>query len=311
MSVIWPHGKRFAFTFCDDPDFSTIENTKPIYDFLISLGLRTTRLVWTLEGEGTEINGGDTCENPTYVDWILSLQKKGFEIGLHNVAASTSLRKTTEKGFNRFHSIFESFPRLHANHTSCLENIYWGSYRVSGWRRQFYDYWTKGRRSDISRGHIENDPFFWGDICKEQVTYVRNFTCDTLNTLRFCPQMPYHDLTKPYVNYWFAATTGSSPRYFRQNFSIRQVKKLIDEGGLCIAYVHFGAKFFHKGKIDPYFEEIMKYIADQDGWFATVSEILDFLRGSENKENRTISSLELQRLEFKWFLDKYGKKLGI
>ena len=310
MKIAWPNGKRFAFTFCDDPDFSTVENTKPIYDFLASLGLRTTKLVWPLRGEGETRNGGDTCEDRHYIDWVLSLQKQGFEMALHNVAAATSSRRITQRGFDRFRLIFGFSPHLHANHTGCLDNLYWGSFRVSGWRRGLYNYWTNGTRADISHGHIDDDPLFWGDICQEQVTYVRNFTCDALNTLRFCPQMPYHDPKKPYVNYWFAATTGSTPKYIRQNFSIPLVNKLVDEGGLCIVYVHFGARFYDKGQIDPYFRDIVEYIADQNGWFATVSEILDFLKGDETLETRTITSFDSQKLELKWFLDKYGKKLG-
>lgn len=154
MKIAWPNGKQFAFTFCDDPDFSTVENTKPIYDFLASLGLRTTKLVWPLKGEGETRNGGDTCEDRHYIDWVLSLQKQGFEMALHNVAAATSSRRITQRGFDRFRSIFGFSPHLHANHTGCLENLYWGNFRVSGWRRRLYNYWTKGTRADISHGHI-------------------------------------------------------------------------------------------------------------------------------------------------------------
>jgi hypothetical protein len=311
VKVQWPEGKRFAFTICDDPDFSTIENTRPVYDFLASLGMRTTKLVWPLHGEGPRVNGGDSCEDPRYLNWILSLQKQGFEIALHNVAASTSGRRYTERGLDHFRALFGAPPRLHANHTGCLENIYWGNYRVTGWRRPVYRYWTRGTRTDVSRGHLKDDPLFWGDICGDQIQYVRNFTCDALNTLHFCPQMPYHDPNRPYVNYWFAATTASSPRYFRNNFTIRLVDKLIDEGGLCIAYVHFGAKFYDKGTLDPHFQAVMEHVADHDGWFVPVSEILDYLRNSGTRKARAISSLALQELELKWFLAKYGKKLGI
>ena len=311
MQVTWPRNKKFAFTFCDDTDRATLQNVKPIYDFLESLGMRTTKLVWPLRGNGDSINLGDTCEDAIYADWLLKIQSKGFEMGLHNVSASSSTREVTERGLERFRSLFDAPPKIHANHTGCLENIYWGSSRVSGWRRRLYNYWTNGKNRDISRGHVEGDPLFWGDLCKDQITYVRNFTCDALNTLRFCPEMPYHDANKPYVNFWFACSNASSPQYFRKNFSIPLVDRLIDEGGLCIVYAHFGIGFYRNGEIDSHFREVIEHVASKEGWFAPVSEILGFLRNDEDTTVRTISPFRLQKLELKWFKDKYGKQPGI
>ena len=50
MKVAWPEGKAFAFTVFDDTDACTVENTKPVYDFLRDCGLRTTKSVWPLAG---------------------------------------------------------------------------------------------------------------------------------------------------------------------------------------------------------------------------------------------------------------------
>ena len=43
--MTWPNGKRFAFTIIDDTDKSTVENIKPVYDYLYSHGLKTTKTV--------------------------------------------------------------------------------------------------------------------------------------------------------------------------------------------------------------------------------------------------------------------------
>ena len=39
----WPDNKRFVFTIIDDTDQTTVYNTKPIYDFLKDIGMRTTK----------------------------------------------------------------------------------------------------------------------------------------------------------------------------------------------------------------------------------------------------------------------------
>ena len=48
------------------------------------------------------------------------------------------------------------------------------------------------------RGHVEGDPLFWGDLCRDRVRYVRNFTFADVNTLASCPLMPYHDPKRPW-----------------------------------------------------------------------------------------------------------------
>ena len=47
-SVAWPDGKLFAFSIIDDTDLSTLENVRPVYDYISELGLRTTKTVWML-----------------------------------------------------------------------------------------------------------------------------------------------------------------------------------------------------------------------------------------------------------------------
>ena len=158
---------------------------------------------------------------------------------------------------------------------------------------------------------MPDSPEFWGDWALEQVRYVRNFTFDQVNTLRECPQMPYHDTSKPFVNFWFAATNASTPRYFRQNFSREKIDALVGEGGLCIAYVHFGAGFYRDGQLDNHFREMVEYIARQNGWFAPVSEILDHLRQGRDPAARCLSSWQRQLLELRWLSGKFGKKMGI
>jgi hypothetical protein len=311
MKIRWPGGKQFAFTFCDDTDFATLENTRPVYDFLNELGLRTTKLVWLFDGHASGGDIGTSCTDAAYLDWVHTLQRQGHEVGLHNVAPDSSPRLHTEKGLAQFAALFGGPPRVHCNHGICRDNLYWGAHRLSGWRRVLYNTYSRNVRQDISEGHLPESEFFWGDLALEQIHYVRNFTFDQLNTLACCPQMPYHDPTKPYVNFWFAGSNAASAKHFRQNFSRATVDQLIAEGGLCLAYTHFGAQYYQDGQLDAHFRKMMRYIASQPGWFAPVSEILDFLRQDAAPTARQLTARERGQLEWRWLWNKRGKKMGI
>jgi hypothetical protein len=305
--ISWPQGHTFAFTIFDDTDGATVENVKPVYALLASLGMRTTKSVWVFQGESTAACQGSTCEDPAYLEWVLSLQQHGFEIGLHNAAPVTSRRERTHRALERFRALFGNESLIHCNHSGCLEGIYWGDVRVSGWRRILYNLLTRGQRRAAFRGHIEGDPLFWGDLCQERVRYVRNFVFDELNTLAACPEMPYHDAAKPYVNFWFASTEAPRLSSFLQHFTVRNIDRLVTEGGLCIAYSHFAFEFAPNGQVDPEFRKRLEYIASKDGWFAPVSEVLDYLRNSESCSERIISSTRLWQLETRWLVNKLTK----
>jgi hypothetical protein len=301
--VQWPNGRRFAFSIFDDCDWASTERVKPVYDLLTRLGMRATKSVWVNESD-EPVNDGATCNDEEYLNWVLDLQRQGFEIGLHNVAPGTSTRRQVEEGVRRFRQLFGNVMMAHANHTGCREGIYWGDARLSGWRRDLYNLLTRGSRGG-HRGHVEGDPLFWGDLCRNHVRYVRNFVFPDLNTLAMCPQMPYHDSQRPWVNFWFAGADGGNRRVFLRNFTIKKIDQLERDGGLCIAYVHFGAGFVRPtGEVDPEFRSRMEYLASKGGWFPTVSEALDFLRSNQDPESRCIPPKALSRLETRWLIKK-------
>src|SRR5262249_9343799 len=148
------------------------------------------------------------CEDKPYRDWVLGLQARGFEIGLHNVTFHTSTREETIRGFDRFREIFGHDPETHANHTGCEESIYWGSSRLTGLNRTAYKLLTRYRNQGTFQGDTDGSPLFWGDVCRDRVRYVRNFVFGDINTLKECPEMPYRDAARPYVPAWFASSEG-------------------------------------------------------------------------------------------------------
>ncbi|MCL5746052.1 MAG: hypothetical protein M1541_19345 [Acidobacteria bacterium] len=245
--------------------------------------------------------GGDTCENREYLRWVLELQKQGFEIGLHNATYHTSLREETIRGLNRFKELFGHEPRSLAQHTICAENIYWGAARTSGAVRLVYNLLTRFRGRHFG-GHVETSPLFWGDICRERVSYVRNFVFDEINTLRACPFMPYYDPARPFVRSWYAAAEGPEPEPFTKMLSEDRQDRLEDEGGACIMYTHFGKDFYSSEGLHPRFQDLMKRLSRKNGWFVPVGELLDYLVVLNGVH--AITASERNWLERRWLLHK-------
>jgi hypothetical protein len=299
---LWPDGKQFAFTIFDDTDLTTVDNGTPVYDFLGELGMRVTKSVWVLEPEDEPEFGGKTCEDPAYLAWVRSLVRSGHEIGLHNVASSTSTRERTILGFDRYRELFGADPRSLVNHYENREGIYHGESRVTGSRRAIYTLLTRGRQRNRFQGHVPDSPLFWGDVCHDRVEYVRNFVYRDINTLKACPYLPYHDADKPYVKQWFAGAEGGIPSSFVKTISERNQQRLENERGLCIMYAHLGAGFYESGRLHPGFEAAMRRMSKRNGWFAPVSTILDHLRATQG--DWELSDSERGQLERRWLVDK-------
>jgi hypothetical protein len=302
QKISWPEGKDFAFTVFDDTDRATVKNVGEVYALLDELGFRTTKSVWPLATKDTTDGAGSSCEEQPYLEWVKKLQEAGFEIGYHMAASRSSPREETIRGLRRFAELFGHYPKTMANHVGCRENLYWGSDRISGLNRFVYNVLTLNRRNGKYQGHIRNSPYFWGDICKEEIRFVRNFVFPEINTLRMCPMMPYHDTSKPYVNYWFASSGGSTVSEFNQCISEENQDRLDEQGGACIMYAHFAFGFYDEGRINPGFKHLMERLARKNGWFVPVATLLDYLL--ELNGGHIISEAERARLERAWLSRK-------
>lgn len=300
--ISWPDGKAFAFTVFDDTDFATVENVAPVYAFLEECGLRTTKSVWPLKGTDESIYTGTTCEDDKYCAWAQQIRNRGFEIGYHMATYHSSIRDQSIHGLDRFAEIFGDYPKAMANHSVCQENIYWGDNRLTGLQAFIYNLLTWYRFKGKYRGHIEGDRFFWGDICKEKVKYVRGFIFPEINTLKACPMMPYHDTLRPYVNYWFASSEGDDIKSFNDCISEQNQDRLEQEGGACIMYTHFAAGFLERGQINSRFKLLIKRLSCKNGWFVPVSILLDYLLNTNG--HHIITDRERKQLERKWLWHK-------
>lgn len=299
--TIWPGGKAFAFTIFDDTDLVSLENIRNVYAFLADCGFRTTKSVWPVRGMREPKLGGLTCDDPAYLDWLKELQSLGFEIGFHNTTFHSSLRHETIQGIERFADLFGDFPKTMANHAHCEEGIYWGNHRVTGLQQLCYNLFTRNRKGRF-RGHIEGDPFFWGDVCREKIKYVRNFVYRDINTLKKCPYMPYHDRRRPFVQYWFASSEGPTVGPFNECISEENQDRLQEEGGACIMYTHLACGFSRGDGLDGLFRNLMTRLSKKNGWFVPVGTLLDHLL--ERNGHREITDTQRGKLERSWLLDK-------
>lgn len=171
----FPDGKRFAFTIFDDTDLSTATNIRPVYDLLFTLGMQSTKSVWPLASVSDGWHGGSSLQEPDYLRFICSLRDRGFEIALHNVRNHDSTRILIDQGLEEFRRLIGYYPRVHANHSRNRDNIYWGVARFDKIGRLYRACAAVlGEDERPFEGHDPSTEYFWGDLCRERVDYVRN-----------------------------------------------------------------------------------------------------------------------------------------
>ncbi len=299
--IPWPDGKRFAFTVFDDPDGCS-KASRQVYHLMRDLGLRTTMGVWPLAPRREANSAGETCGDSDYRKYALDLQESGFELGYHNAAPHPCTREEIVESFDRYYDYFGHYPTSGANHYS-TDAIYHGLDRLlPGYRRTIYDLAFLGRQRNRFQGHIEGSPYFWGDLCRQHIRYFRNWVFRDIDTWQQCPMQPYSVPQRPYINAFFCSSEGTDCEAFLKTIADAHIDKLAEQGGMCIMYTHFGKGFVNQGKLEPAFVRSMSRISRLDGWFPTVTELLDYLASVRGVTR--ISPRDLARLESKWLFSK-------
>lgn len=305
--ISFPGGKTFAFTIIDDTDESTVENIKPIYDYLYELGLHTTKTVWVLPSNEPEAlpSRGGTLDDSDYRAFVLELKDRGFEIASHGARGGNSRRDDTLKAMEEFKNVIGYYPRIHVNHFLNKDNLYWGIHRLDNYLLRFIYRLAQGREE--FSGHIPESDYFWGDFAYEHISYIVNFSFHEINLARINPQMPYRDSSRPYANYWLHTSDAGILPSFNRLLRPESLNRLEREGGVCIAYTHFGKGFCSDGVLNATAGGRLADLASRNGWFAPASEILDYLR-SDDRRTEHIGVRQKAYIEFRWTLEKlfYG-----
>ncbi len=300
----WPEKKQFAFTIIDDTDNATLSDIKPVYDFLFSKKILTTKTVWVYPSRDRFT--GDCLLDNNYCDFILDLKHKGFEIALHGIGSGDYKRNEILEGLEIYKSKLGQYPNIHINHSKNPNNIYWGnqSYHIllrlySSFRKVKENYYG----SDV------NSEYFWGDFVKENIKYIRHRSCENINTLRFDPKMPFRDKNKKYANFLFSSTDGSDIDKFNKLLNEKNIERLIKEKGLCIIYTHFASGFVKNNILNNEFQEKVSFLAEQDGWFVPASQVLEYLN-SQKKNNEYVSEFYLMKQELKIITKGLRKRMN-
>jgi hypothetical protein len=311
--IKWPNNSKFAFSIFDDTDNSTIFNTRPVYDFLKKRGIITTKSIWVYPPRGSYI--GESLHDIDYVNWIRSLQNDGFEIGIHNVGDGEFTRKEIIEGFEVFKELLGSYPSIHTNHATNIDNLY-------SWEKRFefpistlyklyrYFYFIKRKKNiQKSYGEIFDSKYFWGDIAKNNIKYIRNLTFSNINTLKLDPLMPWHDKKKSFANQWFSSSDGSNLGAFNNLLSTSSLDNLVQENGACIVYTHFASGFVNPdGELDKEFQDRIIDLSSRGGWFVPVSTLLNYL--AANNESTPPSYFYKLKLSYLWFLERLSRKIN-
>lgn len=307
MKLSFPGGKKFAFTIIDDTDDAFLGCIEPIYDFLHSKGIRSTKTVWVYPPRDQE-SKGHSLQHRGYRAFVQKLQDRGFEIGLHNVGSGKFYRNEILAGLEEYKDCLGKYPDIHINHSYNADSIYGGNKRFSFPFSMIVEMMHPAYARRYL-GEVVGSPHFWGDVHKDIIRYSRNFETDCLNTLKFNPYMPYVDGQKAeFANKWFSATFSPNQWVFKRVVTKEAIDKLEEEGGVCILYTHLGY-YTLSGEIDRNFVDIITYLAEKDSvWLAPVSTILDYLDCARNAGvSEKLPTLARWRMEFKylWIRFKY------
>jgi hypothetical protein len=308
MGLAFPGGRSFAFTIMDDTDVATLENVGPVYRLLEELGFRTTKTVWPVRcPEGSpNFSASDTLEDPAYLDFVLGLRTRGFEIAYHGATMESSTRERTKRALARFRELFGGPPRVYANHAYNQENLYWGSDRLDDPLLRALYKRTEGRPAGFYQGHVQGTAWWWGDLAS-QITYIRNLTFSDINVLRVNPSMPYRDAQRPAVPWWFSASDAEDVDAFNALISPAAQDRLEREGGVCIVATHLGKRFTEGGVVNPETRHLLQRLAAKPGWFVPVGDLLDWLR-TQRRDASDLPRGEWRRMQWRWASDLITRK---
>jgi hypothetical protein len=281
LEVLWtPHPYRAGFCITDDTDAATLDGVKIVYDFLASIGLRTSKTVWAftpaepcgIPALPPSILRGITLEDPGYLAYCVTLRERGFEICLHGASAGNNVRDRTARALDLLEARF-GLPGTYVCHAKNAENPYWHE-KVAprGLAQRLLAFSSRYHCS----GEDPKSPYFWGDLCLQKVRHIRLFRTRNVNTLAENPSMPYFDPEKPWVTSWFSATKRS----FADATTPESLAQLTRERGLCVLY-----QYMHRyadlaaGRVQEAFRASAERLMATSGiWVDTTSALMDRLR---------------------------------
>ena len=304
-----PDGKSFIFSIFDDTDVSTLDNIRPIYDYLTELEIFTTKSVWPLDNEQNNSNykGSHTLQHTEYVAYVKELARRGFEIAFHGASMESNKRDTTIEALKQFHEKLGFSPRTFASHAGNRENIYWGEHRFNFAVFRLLYRLLNHSKVDYYSGHNPQSQYYWADFCRDTFDYVRTFTYNDINLLNV-GKFPYRVKDRTCFKSCFYTSFADNVEEFNRLLSIKNQEKLLREQGVCIITTHFGKGFVKDGILNYTTKILLDRLAKQNGLFSPVCNVLKYM--SDSVGDNYITKNDLFMLEFKWFIDTIKGKIN-
>jgi hypothetical protein len=230
----WPYRAGFCIT--DDTDAATLASVRAVYGTLHSLGLKPTKTIWPFDPDEPcgipatppSTLRGVTLADPAYRRYCTELAARGVEIALHGASAGNNRRERTIAAFQLLEAEFGNAGTFIC-HSKNADNLYWEEkVAPNAALRRLLTLYSRHR----CFGEVDGSPYFWGDLCREKVRWVRLFRTRRTDTLAADPTMPYHEPGKPYVRNWFTATKRS----FHDCTTPEALDRLAAGHGLTVLY---------------------------------------------------------------------------
>lgn len=258
----------------DDTDDATLENVEPVYAFLMEHGVRSTKTVWVYPPKDRN-SRGDSLQRVEYLRFIRELHNHGFEIALHGVGSGDYKRDDVIRGFKEFEDKLGFTPTIHVNHSYNRDSIYGGYKRFNSPIKHLIPL-LYPQYGNAFGGDEKDSEYFWGDLHKKYITYIRNHELRNIDTLGTDPLTPYIDpIRQQYANYWFSCTFAPNQDVFASAFNRKQLQKLGASNGTSIISTHLGY-YNVDGKIDSRFKNIIHELHhDHGARFMPVTALLN------------------------------------
>lgn len=307
----YPSGAEFAFTILDDTDDTTVENGRPVYDLLSSLGIRTTKTVWAFDAP-PENRGpyfaAETLSSPDYFRWVSKLAHEGFEIAFHNATMGSSVREDTIRALDLIEEGFNQPIRLHCNHGQNRENLYWGVERYNSFLlKQLINLFSKIRPYPVFEGDKVGSPYYWADVAAERLSYIRAFAFRQLNCMSIPPGKLFRDAEKQPAPLFFNTADAADINAFNKLVNPATIDRLRGQKGWAIVSTHLGKGFYWEGELNPKFRRTMEYMTSLPGWFVPAGSILDFIKAEVGVSN--LSCFQRSQMECSHVIDRIQGRL--
>ena len=271
-----PHPFRAGFAILDDTEGSSFESVRTVYDHFADAGLRATRTVWAFEADQRSglapldrpAGRGVTLEDAAYRDYCAELVRRGCELALHGASAGNNPRWRTLAAFERLDAL-GALGRTFVPHRRNAENLYAQEPFIAA--SVLRPLMRTLRSAHRSFGQDPESPWYWGDVCRARVRWMRLFRTAPLDTLVTNPSLPYFERDKPLVRGWFA----TSERRLEDATTPEALAELVQAQGLCLLREHLGAYGDRWGVAPQLARSVRRLRSAPSLWVDTVEAVLD------------------------------------